>query len=442
MTEADALLFESFLDGEMTDQEGESLLRNFQESSALRKEMLLHLGMAQLLEKNLRPDRELLEQRIFSAIEAIETHDLEWIQDLPRQNKKSRMRYVLWAALPVAALLVIGLMIRTLLLPVGPLEIIDYKGKIAWGENSDELNVRERYTIPQTIQLSDDARLVFEYPDKTRIQLGGNTVLRWGQNERQLFLDQGELQADVMRYHDGTALDVITPHARAIIKGTSFVLRADSDSSLLQVRHGRVLFEKGGKELEAQPGGALIADANGIQDLGGLGESQLDLVQGKVLFSDDFSKPHPNLKRWGNFTQQDLPQGSVKGMLGRPYEKGYPFQSDDISWQSEKYPLFVAKDNCILNITLKAEPRTFRITLAPMSEAYHRSRSVYKKVQAEGWHTISIPIDEIPFVLREDEDSFSELSPDPVPYRELTIHAMDHEHLLIDRVWVTQTNRY
>ncbi len=117
----------------------------------------------------------------------------------------------------------------------------------------------------QGLETGPKSSAALAYPDKTRLELGGDTAVREilereapGRNARgkRLFLAQGTLKADVARQTLEQPMTIATPHAEARVLGTAFRLVVDPGSTRLEVREGRVRLTRvrDGKSVEVGAG--------------------------------------------------------------------------------------------------------------------------------------------------------------------------------------------
>ncbi len=91
------------------------------------------------------------------------------------------------------------------------------------------------------------AQVVLEYPDRTRIEIGGDTVVRRLADEKDrtrksVLLEQGALTADVTKQPEGKPMILRTAQAEATVLGTRFLLAAEREATRLSVEEGAVSF--------------------------------------------------------------------------------------------------------------------------------------------------------------------------------------------------------
>jgi ferric-dicitrate binding protein FerR (iron transport regulator) len=105
------------------------------------------------------------------------------------------------------------------------------------------------------------SRAVLEYPDRTRIEAAGDTLLRRFTDEKDpqrkdLRLEKGQLTADVTKQPAGKPMTVRSAAATVTVVGTRFVLEAERDEARLLVEEGAVRFQRAAdrKEIEVRSG--------------------------------------------------------------------------------------------------------------------------------------------------------------------------------------------
>jgi ferric-dicitrate binding protein FerR (iron transport regulator) len=99
--------------------------------------------------------------------------------------------------------------------------------------------------------LTEGARssVVVDYPDHTRLEIAGDTVVRRltdakDRSRKHVELEQGALNADVSKQPAGKSMILRTPQAEVSVLGTRFTLAAEKDSTRLQVEEGAVNFTR------------------------------------------------------------------------------------------------------------------------------------------------------------------------------------------------------
>jgi len=99
--------------------------------------------------------------------------------------------------------------------------------------------------------LTEGARssVVLDYPDHTRLEIGGDTVVRRLTDEKDkarklVTLERGALVADVAKQPAGKAMLLRTPQAEVAVLGTRFTLATETEATRLMVEEGAVNFTR------------------------------------------------------------------------------------------------------------------------------------------------------------------------------------------------------
>jgi ferric-dicitrate binding protein FerR (iron transport regulator) len=90
---------------------------------------------------------------------------------------------------------------------------------------------------------------VLDYPDHTRLEIGGDTVVSRLTDEKDrarklVSLDKGLLNADVSKQPSGKSMILRTPQAEVAVLGTRFLLSTAQEATRLQVEEGAVHFTR------------------------------------------------------------------------------------------------------------------------------------------------------------------------------------------------------
>ncbi|HLY08947.1 MAG TPA: FecR family protein, partial [Planctomycetota bacterium] len=141
-------------------------------------------------------------------------------------------------------------------------------GKVAAPEGR-AVRVGEELSPGQTITtIGPGSAVTWSYPDRTRIELGGDASLRFQTQAEavsgiSLLLHRGLLRAEVARQPSGRPFLVRSRFAETRVLGTKFALWADADSTRLEVEEGRVRFIRDGDSrrqgVEVGPGEKALA---------------------------------------------------------------------------------------------------------------------------------------------------------------------------------------
>jgi ferric-dicitrate binding protein FerR (iron transport regulator) len=91
--------------------------------------------------------------------------------------------------------------------------------------------------------------VVVDYPDHTRLEIGGDAVVRRLTDEKDrsrklVTLERGALVADVAKQPAGKAMLLRTTQAEVAVLGTRFTLAAEAEATRLQVEEGAVNFTR------------------------------------------------------------------------------------------------------------------------------------------------------------------------------------------------------
>ncbi len=98
------------------------------------------------------------------------------------------------------------------------------------------------------------SRAVVVYADGTRLEIGPETWVRElidpVRSTKRVNLGHGTLTAEVTRQPADRPMSFVTPHAEVRVLGTSLRLTVDAQTTLLEVREGRVRLARGGRTLD------------------------------------------------------------------------------------------------------------------------------------------------------------------------------------------------
>jgi ferric-dicitrate binding protein FerR (iron transport regulator) len=161
------------------------------------------------------------------------------------------------------------------------------------------------------------SRAVLEYPDRTRVEVGGDSLVRRlvaekDPSRKDVLLEKGRLEADVSKQAAGKPMTVRSAAATVTVLGTRFSLEAARGQARLLVEEGVVRFlrESDRKEIEVRsgfqaqvapdrpfepvpvPGGARYLDLDlgaGTNEGDGDWESDGRVVRQRRAVSEDFS---------------------------------------------------------------------------------------------------------------------------------------------------------
>jgi ferric-dicitrate binding protein FerR (iron transport regulator) len=110
-----------------------------------------------------------------------------------------------------------------------------------------------------------DSRATIAFPDRTSIQLVGDTLLDHisEAHGKMAFLSRGRLRAEVSPQAAGSPLVLSTPHAEVTVVGTRFTLAVADSSTRLDVEEGRVKVapDSGGQPTLVSAGQSMVSVA-------------------------------------------------------------------------------------------------------------------------------------------------------------------------------------
>lgn len=142
--------------------------------------------------------------------------------------------------------------------------------------------------------------LLVDYPDHTRLEIGGDTVVRRLTDEKDksrklVVLEQGILNADVSKQPPGKSMILRTPQAEVGVLGTRFLLAAEKEATRLQVEEGAVRFTRteDKKSIEVRSGFFAVAAPGKPLDPaplpGGVRYLDIDLNSGVISGDGDWT---------------------------------------------------------------------------------------------------------------------------------------------------------
>jgi ferric-dicitrate binding protein FerR (iron transport regulator) len=108
-----------------------------------------------------------------------------------------------------------------------------------------------------------EGRVVVAYPDETRLELSGDTVVHWNAVPgagKTIYLAQGAVVADVAEQPESDPMIVATPHAEVVARGNRFSMVNAAASTHIEVEKGpaEVKRRSDGKSLRVDPGAYLV----------------------------------------------------------------------------------------------------------------------------------------------------------------------------------------
>jgi multidrug efflux pump subunit AcrA (membrane-fusion protein) len=149
------------------------------------------------------------------------------------------------------------------------------------------------------------SRLVLRFPDKTRVDLGPETLLAdiKADSGKRLALTQGTVRAVVAKQPKGEPLIFTTPHGEAKVVGTTLRLYVDPDpkkGTRLEVEEGKVELKNLAKKTAYVESGHYAVAAAGVELVSRKLESIPAPGPAWILdFQDDFTMAKPDRSLWG-----------------------------------------------------------------------------------------------------------------------------------------------
>jgi ferric-dicitrate binding protein FerR (iron transport regulator) len=144
------------------------------------------------------------------------------------------------------------------------------------------------------------ARVVLEYPDTTRLEVGPAAVIRHlvdpkERAHKHVRLETGQLEADVVKQPAGKPMRLTTLEAEVSVLGTRFALLAESGATRVQVEEGAVQFSRikdGGSIVVRSGFYAVAAPGRPLEALpvpGGVRALELELTSGQTEGEGEWS---------------------------------------------------------------------------------------------------------------------------------------------------------
>jgi len=141
------------------------------------------------------------------------------------------------------------------------------------------------------IECGERSFAVLSYPDRTRVEVTGNTVVRdlFDAKGKQIFVEKGAVKAEIAKQPKDKPMIFGMPHGEAKVLGTVLRLSVDPKSSNLEVEEGKVeLRNSAGRTVEV-PAGRMATAAAGTT----LSTKPLQAEEGLVSLDFEDGKPGP-----------------------------------------------------------------------------------------------------------------------------------------------------
>ncbi len=287
------------------------------------------------------------------------------------------------------------------------------------------------YTI-ETRGSDSFATLVFS--DKTKFVLVSNTSAAIDENElTNVLVRRGRLIGQVESQPIGNVFRVATPHARANVKGTQFVLESRQDRTDIRVAKGRITVADAndGQPVVVSQGKCLVAN-----------EGSALLVQetdaGNFEWSEDFESGLPGHWRKGDFESDELPNWSKGGVRAVKHQDNGRVYYQVHSQEEWARGLFAYRDDLHLNITFRMDQSSWAnvFLIARTGDAESHKTRLHKYTIPLGpgsdrvWWKVTVPLSQFQLQTAngfenvpptQDEMFFGMLLSSPAPDRGLVI---------------------
>ncbi len=190
-----------------------------------------------------------------AALEQLRADIVPFPQPQPAVAPAARPpRHRLWTALAACAAVAMAAIALPRILPPTPgtvPQVVALSGDVSvlrTGENQGRPAVGQDVRPGERIETGDGGRIVLRYPgEATTLVVGASSSLRLldGGDRKALALRHGTLTCTVARQPRDRSMRLVTPHAKATVLGTHFILEAAESRTSLAVEEGRVRFADG-----------------------------------------------------------------------------------------------------------------------------------------------------------------------------------------------------
>jgi ferric-dicitrate binding protein FerR (iron transport regulator) len=306
MTEKEMLLIEKYLDGSLSGSEAAGIRERIESCPEFAREFFDVLALTGMIRSASHPEidcrslAQVIERSVGGVREesSFSSRVIRRIERKPPAQRPSRsagavsrgrsrsawLRYGLGAVAAAAAVLLAVHLhgARKVRVVEGSLvaEVVSVDGRVERVSGAGAVPLRAGATVRpgQKVLTGAGSRVELAYAgESTRLRLGPETSLLLERNtgrldrSRRYRLERGELLANVAPQPAGSPMEVVTPHARAEVVGTSFRLVAGPEGTRLEVMKGRVRL--------SQPGSAGLVVGAGMHAAAGPGR---ELVAGRT----------------------------------------------------------------------------------------------------------------------------------------------------------------
>ena len=224
MNKEDLKLIEMFIEGQLSDEEVKSFNRKM-EDDKFREEYVNYLLDDRLLNKALQA--ELPEENVKTVRYA---------------NLTTHKSYFWHYFITAAAIIIVGYLTLGEK-PIG--KIINFKGQVEVSQLGEKTNIQRGMDIYKGDFIkTQNGEAEFLYPDGTSVSLSPNSSITVNvkDSKKLIFLESGEVSADVKPQQKGKEMEIETISSKANILGTKFVLNSNDSKSNLEVLKGKVHF--------------------------------------------------------------------------------------------------------------------------------------------------------------------------------------------------------
>ena len=266
-------LIAAWLDGRISEAESEALQQELRESAEARATFNSFAQLDAVI-------REVADTESTGAISQASESGLSTPIPIPATTRYAR------ALLAIAAVVVIALTATLYYQHVnkdrgiaritglnGTLTWIGDGGQIVQGAGSPQTETRWSNVLSEgadlpggTIEgMAPDSWFEMEFLDGSTGMISGDSILTFSdQGQKKLRLKQGWLSADVRPQPEGKPMLIHTPAAVLEVIGTQFDVEADSESTMLYVREGKVQVRRvgDGKTVDVPAGYRVVAAAD------------------------------------------------------------------------------------------------------------------------------------------------------------------------------------
>ncbi len=251
-----------FIEGEISSQEASVILEECEHDEAFLDELADQVAVERLLQhEGLSGDAAIFVSETIGRLDAVDSGE-EWMDGLlnkvearskpsARRRKRRLVPWIVWVSAAACLAIAIGALLHT------PRRTGIPAGKIVAYVQTTNPNVLGRrgdgaeFLVPGAVLQPGDRievgfreELTLGYKgEKTVLRVNEGTTLAIGAADKGKRIDliSGEIEGDISPQPDGRPMIVMTPHAKAVVKGTKFFLSAGSGSMTIAVNEGLII---------------------------------------------------------------------------------------------------------------------------------------------------------------------------------------------------------